>query len=45
MCEECGFKDSEYCLICKDFDMFKTKDEKEYLDYMCDLLCGDSEED
>ena len=42
MCKDCANK--EYCVICVDEDMYMTKEEKEYNDLMCDLMCGEVEE-
>lgn len=43
-CEVCANNKTDYCLICKDDDMFMTQEQKEECDMMCDLMCGGVEE-
>lgn len=44
-CKSCGRYNTEYCLMCKEKDLYVTKEQQEYLDYMCDLMCGCVEEE
>lgn len=44
-CRGCANKNTSYCSLCKDEDFFRTKEQKEYEDWMCDMLCPQPEED
>lgn len=39
-CSKCANKDTEYCWICLEHDMYRTKEQKEYEEYMRNLMCG-----
>lgn len=45
MCKGCANEETEYCAIFEEGDMYMTPDEKEYTEWMCDLLCPGVEED
>lgn len=44
-CDECANKDTLYCQMCENKDMFRTQEQKDYENYLCDLMCGIPEED
>ena len=44
-CDLCANCDTFYCVVCEDGDFYRTYEQKAYEDYMCDLLCGESEEE
>lgn len=39
-CEECANKNTIYCEICKNNDLFMNADEKKTNDIMCKFMCG-----
>lgn len=43
-CDGCAYEKTQYCLICVDGDMYTTEDQKAYNDMMCDLMCGDPDD-
>lgn len=40
MCNECVNNGTEYCVICDDNEFFMSAEEKEYYEWMCNLMCG-----
>ena len=39
-CKGCANEGTEFCMICDDGDFHRTQDEKDYENWMCDLMCG-----
>lgn len=44
-CRNCANAETDYCVICNDHDFHRTKEEKAYENWMCELLCGGVEDD
>lgn len=43
-CFQCANEGTQYCAACEGGDLHRTQDEKDYEDWMCDLMCGGADE-